>query len=281
MLCSSSDSEEFVPFQPPEEEGEGCSSSMDYPRTPLLVGENDDTSLSELEHSMSPHPQAMLTKRPDTLDSFNDADVDDYSTQDDGGESTEPENQGNTLYFGQQEEKDGEFMVNAMDVEELRRSQRRYRAGRGRDHGSEEEDEECSTPSAENSDRNMASMLCVSMESVEQVGRRERFLQSTFESLSGGEELSPNSANSNSISAQQRNAGTIAAARQTRDADQNRRREELQRRIEETRQKLQNVRILLRSIRRPIFIFLKYFHLFLHFSDYSFACDVTQTDNEM
>ena len=67
----------------------------------------------------------MLTKRPDTLDSFNDADVDDYSTQDDGGESTEPENQGNTLYFGQQEEKDGEFMVNAMDVEELRRSQRR------------------------------------------------------------------------------------------------------------------------------------------------------------
>ena len=68
------------------------------------------------------------------------------------------------------------------------------------------------------------------MESVEQVGRRERFLQSTFESLSGGdlaiffkktfylfwpftisagEELSPNSANSNSISAQQRNAGTI------------------------------------------------------------------------
>merc|ERR1719305_1540294 len=235
---------EFVPFQPPEEEGEGCSSSMDYPRTPLLVGENDDTSLSELEHSMSPHPQAMLTKRPDTLDSFNDADVDDYSTQDDGGESTEPENQGNTLYFGEQ--KDGEFMVNAMDVEELRRSQRRYRAGRGRDHGSEEEeeDEECSTPStpsAENSDRNMASMLCVSMESVEQLGRRERFLQSTFESLSGGEELSPNSANSNSISAQQRNAGTIAAARQTRDADQNRRREELQRRIEETRQKLQNI----------------------------------------
>merc|ERR550534_980321 len=234
---------EFLPFQPPDEEGEGCSSSMDYPRTPLLVGENDDTSLSELEQSMSPHPQAMLTKRPDTLDSFNDADVDDYSTQDDGGESTEPENQGNTLYFGQQEEKDGEFMVNAMDVEELRRSQRRYRAGRGRDHGSEEEeeDEECSTPSAENSDRNMASMLCVSMESVEQVGRRERFLQSTFESLSGGEELSPNSANSNSISAQQRNAGTIAAARQTRDADQNRRREELQRRIEETRQKLQNI----------------------------------------
>merc|ERR1719415_274907 len=42
-------------------------------------------------------------------------------------------------------------------------------------------------------------------------------------------------------SAHQRNAGTIAAARQMRDAEQNRRREELQRRIEETRMKLQNI----------------------------------------
>ena len=30
-----------------------------------------------------------------------------------------------TIFSGGQEEKDGEFMVNAMDVEELRRSQRR------------------------------------------------------------------------------------------------------------------------------------------------------------
>ena len=30
-----------------------------------------------------------------------------------------------TFFSGGQEEKDGEFMVNAMDVEELRRSQRR------------------------------------------------------------------------------------------------------------------------------------------------------------
>ena len=86
---------------------------MDYPRTPLLVGgtENDDTSLSELEHSMSPHP-TMLTKRPDTLDSFNDADVDDYSTQDDGGESTEPESApGHTMYFGQVEERSDQYQV--------------------------------------------------------------------------------------------------------------------------------------------------------------------------
>ena len=55
------------------------------------------------------------------------------------------------------------------------------------------------------------------MESVDQVGRRERFMQSNFESLSGGDEGSLNTTN-NSISnawreggssAHQRNAGTI------------------------------------------------------------------------
>merc|ERR1719361_131711 len=92
-------------------------------------------------------------------------------------------------------------------------------------------------------------MLCVSMESVDQVGRRERFMQSNFESLSGGDEGSLSTTN-NSISnawreggssAHQRNAGTIDAARRLRDAEQNRRREELQRRIEETSTKLQNI----------------------------------------
>ena len=114
--------------------------------------------------------------------------------------------------------------------------------------------------------------LCLSMESVDQVGRRERFMQNNFESLSGGDDASLPSSMSNSISnawrdgtgaaasAHQRNAGTIGkrmtiifvkrvtnccfedTARRLRDAEQNRRREELQRRIEETRMKLQNVR---------------------------------------
>jgi len=226
-----------------------------------MVGE-DDTSMSEMEHSMSPHPRSGVTfKRPETVDSYNDADVDDYSTQDDGGESTEPENTGSTMYFGQVEERSDQYQVNAMDVEELRRSQRRYRAGRGRHNGSDDEDEDedlgSSTPSAEHSDKNIHSMLCVSMESVDQVGRRERFMQSNFESLSGGDDVSlPTMSNTNSISnswreggagagqtnsAHQRNAGTIDAARRLRDAEQNRRREELQRRIEETRMKLQNI----------------------------------------
>eukprot|EP00092_Neocalanus_flemingeri_P014006 GFUD01015108.1.p1 GENE.GFUD01015108.1~~GFUD01015108.1.p1 ORF type:complete len:974 (+),score=215.91 GFUD01015108.1:67-2922(+) len=248
-------SSEPIMFQPPDDDSQKDPSSLEYPRTPLMVGE-DDTSLSEMEHSMSPHPSNPIPsgfKRPDTLDSYNDADVDDYSTQDDGGESTEPENTGSTMYFGQVEERSDQYQVNAMDVEELRRSQRRYRAGRNSrvEPGSDEEEEEeemgSSTPSAENSEKNIHSMLCVSMESVDQVGRRERFMQSNFESLSGGDDQSL-PATTNSISnawregsAHQRNAGTIAAARQMRDAEQNRRREELQRRIEETRMKLQNI----------------------------------------
>ena len=42
-------------------------------------------------------------------------------------------------------------------------------------------------------------------------------------------------------SALQRNAATIARAQSLRDADQNKRREELQKRIEQTRLKLQNI----------------------------------------
>ena len=151
-------------FQPPDDDSQKDPSSLEYPRTPLMVGE-DDTSMSEMEHSMSPHH--VTFKRPETVDSYNDADVDDYSTQDDGGESTEPENTGSTMYFGQVEERSDQYQVNAMDVEELRRSQRRYRAGRGgrQDHASDEEDDEeelgSSTPSADHSDKNIQSMLCV------------------------------------------------------------------------------------------------------------------------
>jgi len=226
---------DLEPFQPPYKES-------DY--------------TSEVEHSMSPVDLASVGL-PSTLDSFNDADVDEYSTgQDDGGESTEPETGGlggAPLYFGEPADEgrgECEYPVNAMDVEELRRSQRRYRAAAtsrasepGESDVEEEEELHCNTPGTEQADRN----FCVSMESVDQVGRRERFMQSTFESLSGTDEQTSQSFSGNSISnawreqgsAQKRNASTIAAARQTRDAEQNRRREELQRRIEETRMKLQ------------------------------------------
>jgi hypothetical protein len=155
-----------------------------------------------------------------------------------------------------------EYTVNAMDADELRRSQRRYKnkgGGSSRAHqvhsqesdldDEEEEDEGAvSTPSADTSDRNLMSM---SSENVDLVGRRERFLKSNFESLSGAEDNHGNHAGMNkSISNQffregssavQRNAKTIARAQSFRDEEQNKKREELQRRIEETRKKLQNV----------------------------------------
>ena len=61
-------------------------------------------------------------------------------------------------------------------------------------------------------------LFTFSMESVDQVGRRERFMQSNFESLSGGDDGSNSTTATNSISnawreggssAHQRNAGTI------------------------------------------------------------------------
>jgi hypothetical protein len=93
--------------------------------------------------------------------------------------------------------------------------------------------------------------LAFSSENVDLVGRRERFMQSNFESLSAAELDAPGANNHihNSISNQyregsavQRNAVTIARAQSLRDNAQNRRREELQKRIEETRKKLQTVR---------------------------------------
>ena len=65
----------------------------------------------------------------------------------------------------------------------------------------------------------LTNVSILSMESVDQVGRRERFMQSNFESLSGGDDGSTSTTTTtNSISnawreggssAHQRNAGTI------------------------------------------------------------------------
>ena len=42
-----------------------------------------------------------------------------------------------------------------------------------------------STPSADTAERNIMSMLSVSTESIDRVGRRENFLKTNFESLEG------------------------------------------------------------------------------------------------
>ncbi|CAB4068842.1 MAPKBP1 [Lepeophtheirus salmonis] len=283
------DSDSVIPF--PKKFDSNYNNSKD---SSLETGEykqqkdlEDDYSLSEIENNRGTSPQQQkdsqdsqrsklrLDALPSHLRPEHDADIDEYSdgltTQDDGGESTEPEVTERTMYFGQSEETPGVYTVNAMDVDELRRSQRRSKKpGKGierlqqgsssnsntaevlttpsQDSDSDdseeedEEDEEVSTPSA---DKNILSILSVSSENVDLVGRRERFLKSNFESLGSNSGLVTES---NSFSNQyregsalHRNASTIARAQSFRDKEQNRKREELQRRIEETKKKLQNI----------------------------------------
>lgn len=50
---------------------------------------------------------------------------------------------------------------------------------------------QASTPSGENTDRNPMSMLSVSSESLDQIVNREKYLQATFESMSGAEMDTP------------------------------------------------------------------------------------------
>ena len=84
----------------------------------------------------------------------------------------------------------------------------------------EEDEDGLSTPTAEKS---MTSMLSVSSENVDRVGRRERFMKSNFESLSGnGSMTASNAANdqqtsssalNNTISNQFREGGASALQR--------------------------------------------------------------------
>jgi hypothetical protein len=156
-----------------------------------------------------------------------------------------------------------DYTVNAMDVEELRRSQRRHKKSRPErltdlpsiaisgSQESDEDDEEASTPSAETAERNLMSLLSGSSESLDRIGQSEQFLKNNFESLSGAEQNGGvGEEGGTSISAQfhtrssvpPHNVALITAAKQTRqDAESMRRREELQRRIEDTRRKLQSV----------------------------------------
>ncbi|KAK9754180.1 hypothetical protein QE152_g1547 [Popillia japonica] len=118
---------------------------------------------------------------------------------------------------------------------------------------SDDDDDDASTPSGENTDRNPMSILSLSSESLDQLASREKYLQSTFESLSGAEIESP--INKSSISSQyhttrtngtpsmnSRNMSVINAARQTKnDPDTIKRREELSKMIADTKKKLATV----------------------------------------
>lgn len=91
-------------------------------------------------------------------------------------------------------------------------------------------------------------MLSVSSESLDQLVSREKYLQSTFESLSGIELDNIPVNNKTSISSQfltrggNRNVAVINAIKQTKnDPEAIKKREELSKRIADTKKKLQSV----------------------------------------
>nr|XP_012154224.1 PREDICTED: mitogen-activated protein kinase-binding protein 1 isoform X2 [Megachile rotundata] len=200
-----------------------------------------------------------------------DGDVEDYSEGENGTTGSEKSHHRLMYYPAPEDTVSNQFTVNAMDVEELRRSQRRQKKPRNGESGrtsemtasgsQEDSDSEggASTPSAE---RNPLSMLSeASSEGFDQLAKqshREKYLKNAFESLSGAEEPTNRNAKTTSISSQfhgrlsgggdnaannkVRNAAVVNATKQARgDADVVKKREELQRRIEETRRKLQSV----------------------------------------
>ncbi|XP_054279530.1 mitogen-activated protein kinase-binding protein 1 isoform X2 [Macrosteles quadrilineatus] len=190
-------------------------------------------------------------KYEDLESTEHDGDVEDISE----GESLE-ETRHQLIYYPPAEDTNSDYTVNAMDVEELRKSQRRAKRpdlllahGEASQSvsGSQEsdDDEQASTPSGEHSDRKITG----STESLNIMSRREKVLKNTFESLSGAEmEKDPTPKNKTSLSARYmsgsgvRNSNVIQAARVTKhEAQSTSKREELQRRIEETRRQLQCV----------------------------------------
>ncbi|XP_076039679.1 WD repeat domain 62 [Oratosquilla oratoria] len=174
-----------------------------------------------------------------------DGDIEDCSDHEDEAESTEPEQPERLMYYPQNDDTGSDFTVNAMDVEELRRSQRRHRKARPERptdiplvsvSGSQDsdDDDEVSTPSADTAERNIMSMLSVSTDSIDRVGQRENFLKTNFESLQG-DQVRPEQQvkNKNSISSK-----FNARHKETQISNK---REELLKRIEETRKKLQSI----------------------------------------
>ena len=107
---------------------------------------------------------------------------DGLTMNEDGGESTEPDNNDKTLFFGSQNQINDtptNFTVNAIDADELRRSQRKPRptdlgqnpSNPSQESDFDEDDDGLSTPTAEKS---MTSMLSVSSENVDRVSHTQK-----------------------------------------------------------------------------------------------------------
>ncbi|KAL3271989.1 hypothetical protein HHI36_022458 [Cryptolaemus montrouzieri] len=164
----------------------------------------------------------------------------------------------NLYYPAQAESPSGsEFTVTNIDADELRKSQRKKKESKVPSikvppatfdsNDSDDDDDEASTPSGENTDRNPLSLFSVSSESLDQLATREKFFQTTFESMSGAEtELTPT--NKTTISSKfltrssERNSDAINAVKQTKsDPETLKVRQELNKRIAETKKKLESV----------------------------------------
>ncbi|XP_017782013.1 PREDICTED: WD repeat-containing protein 62 isoform X2 [Nicrophorus vespilloides] len=199
-----------------------------------------------------------------TEDSFVDPELE--SIAHDGDIDSDQEYRHQPMYYPTQADSasGSEFTVTNMDTEELRRSHRRSKRGSlppainiqpvsisTGSQDSDDDDDEASTPSGENTDRNPMSILSVSSESLDQLVNREKYLQSTFESLSGAE-MESHGLNKSSISSKYhtrtsntpkiRNIAVVNAMKQTKnDSDTLKKREELHKRIAETKKKLQSI----------------------------------------
>ncbi|XP_015117371.1 mitogen-activated protein kinase-binding protein 1 isoform X2 [Diachasma alloeum] len=252
------DSDEIIPFPPPR-------GAIDSDGGGGGLGGSKDSSIdsgTETKCSSDYRRETMMIKR-DHESTEHDGDVEDYSEGENGTTSSEKSHHHLMYYPPTEDIVSNQFKVNAMDVEELRRSQRRNKKIRttetGRNElasGSQDDSDSeggVSTPSAE---RNPLSLLSeTSSEGFDQLANqshREKYLKNAFESLSGADE--PTNRKNTSISAQfhgRNSGGDGIHSRNTpkinipnnpkKDANVTKNREELKRRIEETRKKLQSV----------------------------------------
>nr|CAI5844434.1 unnamed protein product [Callosobruchus analis] len=182
------------------------------------------------------------------------------STAHDGDIDSDMEYRHRPIYYPTQSgtQSGSEFTVTNIDADELRKSQRKKKppkiliqqatSSTYGSNDSDDDDDDASTPSGENTDRNPMSLFSISSESLDQLVSRERYLQSTFESMSGMENEVRTPTNKSSISSKfltrtgERNLEAINAVKQTKcDPDAIKKRQELNKRIAETKKKLESV----------------------------------------
>ncbi|XP_075988863.1 WD repeat domain 62 isoform X2 [Anticarsia gemmatalis] len=245
-------------------------SSLDSGTDTRYIEKRKETTVKQVTINLSPSRTTETRTRHHTDDSSlgsfkyedqesteHDGDIEDISD----GERTSSSERGNrTTYYPGNNDDDtpGEFMVNAMDAEELRQSMRRSKRWAGETRldippqaslsgsGHDSDDDEVSTPSGDNAERNPLSGSC---ESIDTAGRREQYIKSAFDSLSGADMDATLTAGNTSLSSQHLSRGPPPARpspaprtpSKMLDPDAARRREELNRRILETRRQLESV----------------------------------------